>query len=110
MELAPLIQMVLALICCVGPILLLLVGIVIAAVFIRRSGAKVVPQAEYGPEPVPPAAPEPALEPAPPAPAEPQPAAGTPPPVEPAVSKCSTCGAENPVDNTFCEYCGARLD
>jgi hypothetical protein len=108
--LVPLIQMVVALIVCVGPILLLVVGIVIAAVFLRRRKPKEVPQAEPSPAPVttPPA--EPTWEPAPSTPPEPQPAAGPSLPVEPAVRNCSSCGAENPVDNTFCEYCGERLE
>jgi len=26
-----------------------------------------------------------------------------------ATRSCSSCGADNPVDNAFCEYCGASL-
>ncbi|HEY59810.1 MAG TPA: zinc-ribbon domain-containing protein [Anaerolineae bacterium] len=26
-----------------------------------------------------------------------------------AVKKCPQCGAENPADNNFCQYCGAKL-
>ena len=105
-----LIQIVFALIVCVGPILLLVVGIVIAAVFLRRRRPKEVPHAQPRPEPAPPVAAEPSWEPAPSTPAEPQPAPGPSLPVEPAVRNCSSCGAENPVDNTFCEYCGERLE
>jgi hypothetical protein len=28
---------------------------------------------------------------------------------EPVMKSCSSCGAENPVGNAFCEYCGASL-
>jgi hypothetical protein len=28
---------------------------------------------------------------------------------EPVVKSCTSCGADNPVDNAFCEYCGASL-
>src|SRR4030042_3866247 len=28
---------------------------------------------------------------------------------EPVMKSCSSCGADNPVGNAFCEYCGASL-
>jgi hypothetical protein len=28
---------------------------------------------------------------------------------EPLMKSCSSCGADNPVGNAFCEYCGASL-
>jgi len=28
---------------------------------------------------------------------------------EPVMNSCSSCGADNPVGNAFCEYCGASL-
>jgi hypothetical protein len=31
------------------------------------------------------------------------------PVAEPAMKSCTSCGADNPVDNAFCEYCGASL-
>jgi hypothetical protein len=43
--------------------------------------------------------------------AEAKPTAGAKPTpaAEPAVKSCPSCGADNPVDNAFCEYCGASL-
>ena len=48
---------------------------------------------------------------------EPKPAAAAKPAMEakptaaaePAMKSCPSCGADNPVDNAFCEYCGASL-
>lgn len=90
--------------------LAIVVGVVIALLVVVRGRR---PKAE-SPERIPQAA-------APAAPREPvvrsEPSPASEPPArtratavpEPVMKSCSSCGADNPVGNTFCEYCGASL-
>jgi hypothetical protein len=49
------------------------------------------------------------VEPKPAAAATPSVGAKPTPATEPAMKSCASCGADNPLDNAFCEYCGASL-
>lgn len=84
-------------VCCVPIVLAVAVAIVLLVVVGRRK-----PKAE----------PKKASPPRAAAVVEPKPAAAEPKPTpvaEPAMKSCPSCGADNPVDNAFCEYCGASL-
>jgi len=101
--------MILSCVCLVPIIAVVAVVIALLVVVGRRK-----PKAESREEAAP-------LTPAPAAPREPaarlEPSSGSEPAVktratavsEPVVKSCSSCGADNPVGNAFCEYCGASV-
>lgn len=91
------VELLLMLCFCLVPIVLLVVGLVVLVLFLRRRQ----------PQEVIPSPPRPKAVPA----AEPVPAVKTRATAvsEPVVKSCSSCGADNQVDNAFCEYCGASL-
>lgn len=74
------------------------VGVVIALLVVRGRRKPKAESREEAPQAPAPAAPR---EPA----ARPGPSLAS----KPVVKSCSSCGADNPADNAFCEYCGASL-
>jgi hypothetical protein len=94
---------------CVVPLVIVL-GVVIALlVVVRGRRPKVEGRAEAPQVPAPMAPIKPV--------ARPEPSPASEPPAktrataveEPLMKSCSSCGADNPVGNAFCEYCGASL-
>jgi len=82
---------------CLVPIVLAAVAVIALLVFAGRRKPKA------GREPAKPARAAAPVETEPVAEAKPAPAP------EPAKKSCASCGADNPEDNAFCEYCGASL-
>ena len=94
---------------CLVPIAIV-VGVVVALLVVvgrRKPKAKSREEAPQTPAPIAPREPVARPEPSPAS----KPAATTRATAvsEPVVKSCSSCGADNPVDNAFCEYCGASL-
>jgi hypothetical protein len=82
---------------CLVPIALA-VGVVVALlVVVGRRKPKAEPKRASPPKAAAVVAPKPAAEAKPKAVAEPD------------LTSCVSCGADNPADNAFCEYCGASL-
>ena len=93
-------QMILSLVFCCVPIVLAVGAIVVLLVIFGRRKPDAKPKAE---RPSPPKKAAPVAEPKPAAKAKPK-------AVEvPDLAACGSCGADNPADNAFCEYCGASL-
>jgi hypothetical protein len=93
-------QMIVSLVVCCGPIVLAVGAIIVLLVIFGRRK----PKAEAEPKrPSPPKKAAPAAEPKSAAEAKPKAVA------EPDLTACGSCGADNPADNAFCEYCGASL-
>ena len=92
-----LLELGLPLLLCVGPILLTVGAIIVLVVILARRKPKTAAKVAPSGAPTPSVATESALESTPAVSAE------------PATKACPSCGAENPADNAFCEYCGASL-
>ena len=82
---------------CFVPIVLAVVAVIALLVFAGRRKPKTGPQQATPSRAATPVETEPVAE------AKPAPAP------EPAKKSCASCGADNPVDNAFCEYCGASM-
>ena len=94
-----LIQMIVPLVVCCLPIVLAVGAILVVLVLFGRSKpkAKAEPKKASPPKAAAVVEPKPAIEEKPKAAAV------------PGLTSCGSCGAENPADNAFCEYCGASL-
>jgi len=90
---------------CLVP-LVLAVGVVVALlVVVGRGRSQGAPKKAAAPKPAPARKVEPTVAPK----AEPTPAAKAVTVEEIATKSCASCGADNPADNAFCEYCGASM-
>ena len=86
------------------------VGVVIALLVVRGRRKPKAESREEAPQAPAPAAPrEPVAEPAPSLAPELAVKTRATAVSEPVVKSCSSCGADNPAGNAFCEYCGASL-
>jgi hypothetical protein len=94
---------------CLVPIVIV-VGVVVALlVVVGRRRPKAESRAQIPHAPAPAAPREPAARPEPSLASEPAAKTRATAVSEPVVKSCPSCGADNPVDNAFCEYCGATL-
>jgi len=102
-------EMVILSCCCLVPIVIA-VGVVIGLlVVVGRRKPKTESREEAPHAPAPAAPREPVAEPAPSLAPELAVKARATAVSEPLVKSCPSCGADNPVGNAFCEYCGASL-
>jgi hypothetical protein len=92
------VELLLLLCVCAVPVVLVAAGLIALVVFLRRRPPQEAVPRATPPQPAP-------LPQTPPAVTE-EPSA----PSEVLTKSCPACGAENPLDNDFCEYCGAALD
>jgi len=100
--------MILSCICLVP--LVIVVGVVIALLWVLRGRRTKVEIGERVPQaPAPEAPREPVARTETPPAAEPPARTRATAVAEPVMKSCSACGADNPVGNAFCEYCGASL-
>ena len=90
---------------CLVPIVLAVVVVIALLLFAGRRKPKTPPQKPAAGFP----AAGPKVEPAATPKAEPAPRSKPVTVSDLATRSCSSCGADNPVDNAFCEYCGASL-
>jgi hypothetical protein len=90
---------------CLVPIVVVVGVVVVLLLVLRRGKPKDVPQKTAAPRPA--SAPKAGAAAVPKAEATPLSKAVTMSDV--AMKSCSSCGADNPADNAFCEYCGASL-
>jgi len=94
---------------CLVP-LVIVAGVVIALLVVVRGRKPKADSREEAPQAPAPAAPrEPAARPGPSLASKPAVKTRATAVSEPVVKSCSSCGADNPADNAFCEYCGASL-
>jgi predicted lipid-binding transport protein (Tim44 family) len=103
--LLPLVQLLMSIAICVVPIVLVVGVIVVLVVVLARRKPQAASQTKPAAKPKP----TPRAEAAPQPKAEPAPAAKAVMVEEIATKSCPSCGADNPADNAFCEYCGASL-
>ena len=82
---------------CLVPIVLAVGVVVMLLVVVGRRKPKAKPKKASPPKAAA------VVEPRPPAEAKPKAVA------VPDLTSCGSCGADNPADNAFCEYCGASL-
>ena len=93
---------------CLVP-LVIVVGVVLALLAVRGRRPKPESRERIAQAPVPEAPREPVAGPETSPAAEPPATTRAAAAAEPLMKSCSSCGADNPVDNAFCEYCGASL-
>jgi hypothetical protein len=89
---------------CLVPIILV-VGVVALLVVVGRRKPKAAPQKAVARKPAPAPKAEPAASPKAASAPEPKPVKLA----DVATKSCPSCGADNPADNAFCEYCGESL-
>lgn len=90
---------------CLVALVLAVAVVVVLLVVITRSRSQAAPKKAAARKPAPARKVEPTVAPK----AEPTPAAKAVTVEDIATKSCSSCGADNPADNAFCEYCGASL-
>ena len=90
---------------CLVPIVLAAAVVIALLVFVGRRKPKTAPQNAATRKPAPAPKAEPSAAPR----AEPAPRSKPVKMSDLAMKSCSSCGADNSVDNAFCEYCGASL-
>jgi len=92
-----LVQIIVPLAVCCVPIVLAVGAVIVLLVVFGRRKPKAEPKQASPPKAAAVVEPKPAAEPKPKAVAVPD------------LTSCGSCGADNPADNAFCEYCGASL-
>ncbi len=90
---------------CLVPLVLAVVVVVVLLLVVGRRKPQAEPKKTTARKPAPSRKVEPTVAPK----AEPAPAAKAVTVEEIAMKSCSSCGADNPADNAFCEYCGASM-
>jgi hypothetical protein len=90
---------------CLIPIVLAAAVVIVLLVFVRRGKPETAPQKAPTRKPAPSSASEPAAAPK----EDPIPRSEPVTMSDLTTKSCSSCGADNPEDNAFCEYCGASL-
>jgi hypothetical protein len=90
---------------CLVALILVVAVVIVLLVVVGRRKPKTVPQKAAARKPAPARKAEPTVAPK----AEPTPGTKAVTAEEIATKSCPSCGADNPADNAFCEYCGAPL-
>jgi hypothetical protein len=90
---------------CLVPLVLAVGVVVVLLLVVGRRKPQAAPKKATARKP----APAPKVEPTMASKAEPTPAAKAVTVEEIATKSCASCGADNPADNAFCEYCGASM-
>jgi hypothetical protein len=104
-----LVQFLVSIAICVLPIVLVLGAIVVLVVVLARRKPQEAPRTKATAKPKPTAEPKPTAKPKPAAEVEAASSTKAVTVEEIAMKSCSSCGADNPADNAFCEYCGASM-